>query len=185
VVIDNLRPYLGGNLKGGDDRCEDHGVWDYLIETFKVKSIFDVGCGEGQLMKYFFDKGCEVYGSEGLEVNKQNAHPDIKDNISIVDYTKESLKPKKVDLTISCEFVEHVNQEFMYNYMHQFLACKYLAFTHGNPGQQGHNHVNCQTDEYWIDKLTGLGMTYLPNETKEARSRIGWTFWGSVLIFKK
>ena len=36
IVYDPSRPHLGGNGRGGDERCEDPAVWDYLIEKFNV-----------------------------------------------------------------------------------------------------------------------------------------------------
>lgn len=183
VVYDPERPWLGGNLAGGDPRCIDKGVFNYLIETFSPKTMLDVGCGEGDTMRYFAEHGIPSIGVEGLEDNATNSG-DMLDNIMIHDYTKGVSLPVFTDLVLSCEFVEHVHKKFMVNYLPQFLACKVLAFTHAVPNQMGYHHVNCEDDNYWIWLLTSLGMVYLEKETNEARARVKDSFWNTVLIFK-
>ncbi len=186
VVHDIERPWLGGNLEGGDPRGIDVGVFNYLIERFDPGRLVDVGCGEGELMSYFHDTGIDVIGVEGLEDNKDNANDDIKEQIIIHDYTKGVLAPTETDMTISCEFVEHVHKIFMVNFLPQFLSCNVLVFTHAIENQQGHHHVNCENDPYWISLITSLGMIYLEKETMEVREQIAIdSFWDRVLIFKK
>ena len=186
VVYDIERPWLGGNIAGGDDRCQDNAVFDYLIERFNPKSIIDVGCGEGQLIEYFHDKGLIVIGIDGLEHNKDVASNSIRDKIIIHDYTKGLLEPIDTDMVISCEFVEHVHKRFLVNILPQFVYGNVLVFTHAVENQEGYHHVNCENDPYWINLITSLGMIYLEKETGEARGRVGPnSFWGTVLIFKK
>jgi hypothetical protein len=185
VVFDPENPHLGGNIYGGDSRCEDHNVWDYLIDRFKPRSVCDVGCGEGHLMKYFFDRGILVYGVDGLRENQQYAWEYFGLQIMVCDYNKGVCLPVEVDMTIACEFVEHVEAKYIHNYLPQFCECKHLVFTHAVPGQQGHHHVNCQSDEYWIDLLTKIGFTWLEEETMYARSLVNASFWGTILIFKR
>lgn len=186
VVFDPFQPHLGGNIKGGDKRCEDHDVWKYLIDHFYPGSICDVGCGEGQLMLYFQKRGIVAYGVDGLKENQLNSDPLVKDHFLIWDYNK-GVQPLifPVDLVISCEFVEHVEEQYISNYLPQFLACKYLVFTHAVPNQNGHHHVNCQTDQYWIDLMIGNNFEFLVEETTFARSLVKNSFWGTLLIFKR
>jgi len=186
VVYDVERPWLGGNILGGDDRCLDDGVFDYLLSEFNPSSIVDVGCGEGQLMEYFHYNEVQVHGIDGLEYNKDNAASDIKDRIVVHDYTNGPLHPIDVDMVISCEFVEHVHKRFMANFLPQFVYCETLVFTHAIEDQQGYHHVNCENDPYWINLMTSLGMVYLEDKTMEARNIVtDGHFWGTVLIFKK
>ena len=49
--------HLGGCVKGGDSDTWDTNIWDILIEKYGVRSIIDVGCGEGWSIKYFKEKG--------------------------------------------------------------------------------------------------------------------------------
>lgn len=186
LVVDTENPHLGGNVRGGDPRCDDHGVWDYLIDTFKPKTICDVGCGEGHLMSYFVRKGIYSNGVDGLQDNKDNAVVGVGESIYIHDYTK-GIQPVviPVDMTVSCEFVEHVEEKYIPNYLPQFCACKTLVFTHALPNQAGHHHVHCKSDKYWIDLIKSAGFELLVEETEHARSLVQNSFWGTLLIFKK
>ena len=185
VIYDVERPWLGGNIVGGDARCMDNGVFDYLIERFDPKNLVDVGCGEGQLMSYFYDRGIDVVGIDGLEDNRENAVENIRDKIIVHDYIKGVPPTIATDMVISCEFVEHVHKRFMVNYLPQFVYGNTLVFTHAQENQPGYYHVNCKNDQYWINLITSLGMVYLEEETTEARSRVKESFWETILIFKK
>lgn len=182
-IIDTEKLYLGGNATGLDPDSYDTELWNWLIDEFKPSVIYDVGCGEGHLLNYFHEKGITAYGSEGLYANIANAPLKVKDNIEQWDYTEDMPIPLNVDMTLSCEFVEHVEEQYIRNYLPQFLSCKILVFTHALPGQLGHHHVNCQDDAYWIDLLDKNNFSFLQDKTDHARS-IAHGYWGTVLIFK-
>ena len=186
IVADPSAPWLGGNIKGGDEMTFAPEVWDYLIETFKPKSICDVGCGEGHLMKYFFDKGIEVFGIEGMAENKQNAPLEIKDKIAVHDYTSGVGPVNDVEMVISCEFVEHIEAKHILNYIMQFISCNVLVFTHALPDQPGYHHVNCQNSDYWINLMKVFHFRPLLMQMVEARKLAeNKILWQTVLIFKK
>jgi hypothetical protein len=42
--------------------------------------------------------------------------------------------------------------------------------TYGKLGQSGHHHVNCNTDEYWIQQLDKIGMQFLKEKSLYLRS---------------
>ena len=184
TIFDDDRPWLGGNIRGGDARCEDPAVWNYLISRFQPLSIIDVGCGEGQLMKYFYDHNIIVCGVDGLEVNRENADSSIADKIIVHDYRDGALIIP-ADMVLACEFVEHIDVRYMVNFLPQFCACKTLIFTHAVPDQAGHHHVNCQTDEYWVTLMTTLGLVFKEEETTYARSLVKDSFWRTLLIFEQ
>lgn len=183
VVSDPLSYWLGGNIKGGDPDTYCPDVWDFLIEKIQPKLILDVGCGEGYLMKYFHDKGIEAWGIDGLLENKINAPKSIKNNIMIHDYTKGPYREEFYDLILSCEFVEHIEQDYVIYFLSQFSKCNFLAFTHAIPNQQGYHHVNCKDDKYWINLMKIFGFSLSPL-TDHARIIAGDTFWNTILIFK-
>lgn len=184
VVIDEKRPHLGGNIRGGDQDTYCPQVWDFLIDRFAPKSIMDIGCGEGYLMEYFASKGIEVFGIDGLQANKDNAPESIRERIEIHDYTTGYSNAENVDMVISCEFVEHVEPRYMHNYLLQFFNCKTLVFTHALPGQPGHHHVNCMSDDNWIE-LMAIFKWKLSLLTCQARKVVNKVLWETVLIFEK
>jgi Methyltransferase domain len=150
--------HLGGYFVGGDNETYATEVWDWMINN-NIKSVMDIGCGEGYSTKYFYDHGCEVLGIEG-GINAIKNSP-IKDNIVLHDYTKSSFVPnKRYDAVWCCEFVEHVKEEYVPNFLETFKYADSILMTHAVPGQTGYHHVNCQKPEYWIEKLKNIGFKY-------------------------
>ena len=154
------KDHLGGCILSGDSATYVTVVWDKLIELFNIKSMLDVGCGCGYSTKYFIDKGVESLGVEGYIPAITNSL--VKDNLEIHDYTLGVFVPlKRYDLAWCCEFVEHVEEKYVDNFMKTFDMCDVVAMTHGVPDQPGYHHVNCQEAEYWIKKLEEYDFEYL------------------------
>lgn len=131
-------------------------VWDALIQKYNVKSVIDVGCGAGHSLRYFLNKGLRGIGVEGW-TEAINRSP-VKSHIVAHDYCHGPyVTSGKFDLCWSCEFVEHVDAQYVQNFMDTFKCCKVLAMTHAVPGQPGFHHVNCQPLEYWTNILANNG----------------------------
>lgn len=158
------KPHLGGYIVGlteyGDPNSYATEVWDWMIND-GVKSVLDVGCGQGHSTKYFLDRGVECLGIEGGE-NAYNTSP-VKKNLVLHDYTEGPFIPqKRFDAVWCCEFVEHVEEKYVDNFLATFLLGDRVFMTHAVPGQDGYHHVNCQNTNYWIDKMENIG--YKHNE---------------------
>ena len=177
---------LDGSL--GDINTWCPSLWDRLVELTNAKSVIDVGCGVGYSLKYFSDKGLSVFGVDGLQDVLQ--HSPLPDRIVIHDYTKGVYTTNdKIDLAWSCEFVEHIEEKFMENFMKTFDQCGYVAMTHALPGQSGYHHVNCQLPEYWITAFANRGFRYMENETQMLKECIADKPYGhwvrnSFMLFK-
>ena len=65
--------HLGGFLRGGDPDTTFPEMWAWLVETWEVKTVIDIGCGDGNALRHFRDLGCQVLGIEGVE----QTDPDI------------------------------------------------------------------------------------------------------------
>ena len=162
------KEYLGGCIINdnfpqfgrGDVGTWAPQVWDNLLYTYNPKSIIDVGCGAGHSLNYFIEKGLESVGVEGyLPAIESSA---VKDKIKMHDYTKSEFIPaKKYDMAWCCEFVEHVESQYINNFMKTFYECGLVAMTHGVPGQPGFHHVNCQNADYWINIFKLYKFSYL------------------------
>jgi hypothetical protein len=180
MVVDENRPWLGGYFPEGDVASNCSDVWQWALERFKFESVIDVGCGQGLEMGWFAARGCEVRGVDGLP-------PAGLEHIVEHDYTLGPYVPeRKFDLCWCCEFVEHVEEEFIPNFISTFRSARYVMMTHGLFWQSGHHHVNCQRPEYWIDRLERSGFKLLGRETIESRDRALQHYWKhSGLIFRR
>jgi len=165
ALIDN---HLGGCSKRGDPATWTPQVWDTLIKMFDINSVLDVGCGYGHSTKYFSEKVEKVLGIEGSEKAIKDSL--IKEKIIQHDYSEGSFVPNDIfDLIWCCEFVEHVEEIFMNNFLETFKKAKFIAMTYASPGQGGHHHVNEQPESYWIDAMKHHNFIFLEKETKELK----------------
>jgi SAM-dependent methyltransferase len=167
-VTDPNRPWLGGSCKGGDPATYYPDLWNWLVDDRKVNSVIDVGCGEGIALRHFERRGCVVLGVDGI---KEGNYYAIQEH----DYTQSPYRPFKsthrlYDLCWSCEFVEHVEEQFMPNFLATFACAKMVLMTHAWPNQDGYHHVNCQTPDYWKGALAGVGFQYDYTLTQIARA---------------
>ena len=61
------------HLGGQNGRCwDDEGCLDWAIETFKVKSMLDIGCGYGCQVGLARSKGLQPIGLEGEPKQNMN-----------------------------------------------------------------------------------------------------------------
>jgi SAM-dependent methyltransferase len=175
-AFDPKNPSLGGNKIGGDPCTYHPALWSFLVERFSVKSILDVGCGEGHCVKYFSDLGIRAVGFDGLQANIERA---------VVPITLHDLRSgpfiMPVDLVLCCEVVEHIEEKYLPNLLQSLANGRVIAMTHALPGQGGYHHVNCKPPSYWIKNLETLGYTFLPQETRKGISLIKasgrWTYF--------
>jgi len=164
-VIDEQNPHLGGNIVDGDPCCVTPKLWDWLIKEFNVKSVLDVGCGEGQSLDYFVSRGCVGIGIEGLKENLNKS----KNNIILQDLTAGPVIISNIDLVWCCELVEHIPEWFVPNLVKTLTNGRIIAMTHADIGQAGHHHVNCKPSSYWIKIMLDFGYDYLEDKTQLAR----------------
>ena len=162
---DGLAAHLGGHE---NETHLDEGAVDYLIKTFDIKSVLDIGCGPGGMVELFDSKKLCVIGIDGDD--KVERTEKASKLITIHDFAKGSFIPKTTfDLGWSVEFVEHVDVEFMPNFIETFKHCKYVAMTHALPGQPGHHHVNCKPFEYWLGVMEYNNFSLLVDGTNDMR----------------
>lgn len=178
--------HLGGNVPGGDALTFYPELWRWLVERFSVRTVLDIGCGEGHALAEFEKDGARAIGIEGHKANVSEA---VNKGLKCIlhDFTK-GVAPllEEFDLGWCCEFVEHVEEQFVENILTAFRQCRIIAMTHAQPGQGGHHHVNCQPANYWIDKLARIGFSLLPQETESARKFYPNTYWAwTGMIFER
>tara|TARA_R100000278_G_scaffold120673_1_gene103342 strand:+ start:1678 stop:2301 length:624 start_codon:yes stop_codon:yes gene_type:complete len=160
--------HVGGFIIEKDPATYTPHLWEYLCKKFNIKTVLDVGCGMGHAIEEF-NKHCdEVVGVDGSKYVVENSL--FTDQIFYHDFSVGTLETEdRYDLCWSCEFVEHVDEEYRDNFLEVFAYAKHLAITYAEPGQPGHHHVNCQPKEYWIENLKRYGFEYDEQITKELR----------------
>lgn len=161
----------------------DSGVLLFLKTKLGCNTLLDIGCGPAEQLSVAKKLGYST--AIGIDGDAKMR----KENVIIHDYTTgEYVTKSNFDLAWSCEFVEHVEERFVCNFMASFKKCDYVALTHAPPNTPGHHHVNCNTPEYWINIFKGNGFEFQEELTKEARKKSTMRrnfFRENGLIFKK
>lgn len=171
--------HLGGCNINGDPATHYPIMWEYLADKLNIESVLDVGCGFGYAVDYF-NKYLKL-DAVGIEGSQKVADVAITDKIKVHDFTKSPLILEGCyDLVWSSEFVEHVDRKYVDNFIPCFQAGKYAAITYASVGQSGHNHVNENTEEYWIDVFESNGFKYCPEFTKTLRQKTEEDFQNPV-----
>lgn len=152
-----LEEHLGGH--NGVTHL-DEGALRWAIATLKIESMLDVGCGPGGMVELAEWYGLDSHGIDGDYTLKRYN----ENNFTIHDFSKgNSPIDKNYDLAWSCEFVEHVDEKYIKNYMPDFQRAKYVVMTFSEKG--GHHHVNVKPAEYWIDVFSDYGFEFDMYET--------------------
>jgi len=158
-----LEEHLGGHA---NKTHLDKGALLWAAQELNSKSFLDIGCGPGGMVQLAEEQGFKSFGVDGdYTLDRYNA-----DNFLIHDFTTGPAPlTKKYDLGWSVEFVEHVYEEYIPNYMQAFQCCKSVIMTYAPPGWAGHHHVNLQEEQYWIDTFAEYNLIYDKLKTKKLR----------------
>jgi len=160
----SLPEHLGGHK---NKTHLDEGALQLAVKEFNVKTMLDIGCGPAGMIKLAQSLGINAQGIDGdFTVNRPNVP------VTIHDYETGPgpLGDLEVDLVWSCEFVEHVYEEYLPNFMQDFQRGKLVFMTFAPPNTPGHHHVNCNTLEYWVDVFDRYGFDYNKKLTEQLRA---------------
>lgn len=136
----------------------------YAKEKWNVKSMIDIGCGTGGQVFEAKNIGMDAYGVDGTSEIPNT------DNFQQVDYRIDSSNfCIDFDLGWSVEFVEHVDEKYIPIFMRDFQKCKRVILTAAPPFWGGKNHVNEQTEIYWVKVFKEYGFDINLEETMLVR----------------
>lgn len=151
----------------------------------KIKTVLDVGCGNGSFLLKCMELGLRVRGYDEKHVMKFLLIPEHK-------FTVKNLQNKfevkdKYDLVVTLEVAEHLYEIYKDNFVDSLCAAgDMILFSAAQIGQSGIHHVNCQPLEYWIKEFQKRGFIYDEIFTKQIRllDVHGWYRLNSILFYK-
>lgn len=158
-----------------------------VLDRFSTGSILDIGCANGDVIKYLRDRGVEAYGIDGDEwAVDRFSDPSIREYLYRHDYTKgPSMLDRKVDTVVSTDFTEHVEEQYKDNYMKDFMLGKTIVLHTPPKGTPGYHHVNTRHKDYWITLFTSYGAKYDAQLTEQVRELSGYHNPRDIAYFNK
>ena len=132
--------------------------------------MIDVGCGAGCQTRFARSIGIEAVAVDGDFVIGKEVN-----DVVIHDYVTGPLifnPSRQFDLGWSTEFVEHVEEKFLPNFMHTFRLCDNVLITYVPPERPGgHHHVNKRRADYWIGAFMENGFVFDWVVTRKIREK--------------
>lgn len=155
----NLPGHLGGHY---NFTAMVESTFDFIHQKYNIKSVIDIGCGPAGMVEYMRSKNVDAIGVDGDFTLPK------KEYVIVHDYTVGPLQlDRKFDLAYSTEFLEHVEEKYIPNFLPTFQKGKYVFCSAAPKGQGGHHHVNENSKEYWIDIFDKYGFTYLSEDSAQ------------------
>lgn len=151
----------------------------------KIKTVLDVGCGNGSFLLKCMELGLRVRGYDGKHAIKSLLIPQNR-------FTVKNLQDKfevkdKYDLVVTLEVAEHLHEIYKDNFIDSICgAGDMILFSAAQVGQSGVHHVNCQPLEYWINEFNKRGLVFDESFTKHIRllDVHGWYRLNSMLFYR-
>ncbi len=141
-------------------------IASYLFERYQPTSVMDFGCGTGNYLVQFAQKGCQVLGVEGSQAGVQR----VPESVTAIhfDLREPLLTNKRFDLVMSIEVAEHIPHK--YSSVLVASICRHakelIVFTAAPPNAPGEDHINCQERPYWDRLFEKHGFFYSPHESE-------------------
>lgn len=144
----------------GLEPMNDYNV-RHLLMTFarlgRPKSMLDVGCGTGAMVRVARVLGVDAYGVDQLV---EPGRDSFLFHHNLVNYFQ---LPEQVELVFCIEIAEHLHESahaiFCDTIVDNLAPGGYLIFSAARPGQGGTGHISCRPAEYWGNELTLRKMT--------------------------
>lgn len=132
----------------------------FILETFPVTSVVDIGCGVGTWLSVFLHNG--IREIKGFDVNNlpEESYFIAKDKIMTdCDFSSEDFETNcSASLAICLEVAEHLTDTVSNNLIKILVkTAPVVIFSAAFPGQTGVNHINEQPPWYWREIFHSYG----------------------------
>ena len=155
--------HLGGH---GMKTNTDESLIKHLKENYNTKSLLDLGCGPGGMKEV-----CKKYNINWYGIDGDHTVIADSDETKLHDFTKGPLSlERRFDVVWCTEFLEHVEEQYIDNYMPLFKLGNMAIVTAAPPDHEGYHHVNCKDLEYWTTVFEKYDLKYNEILSEEFKS---------------
>ena len=157
----------------------------WISSALPPGTVLDIGCGPGTYVDALRTFGITARGIDidNRVLGKEHLKYQSLFELDDVD---------QADTVVCLEVAEHIDESAADLVAYQVARCvkKTLIWTAAQPGQGGIGHINCQSKQYWEEKLTEQGL--VRNRELETRMlefvmqgpHMGW-FRNNVMLFTR
>lgn len=164
-----------------------------LYAEFQPKSVIDVGCGSGKLLREFQRLGASVFGfdfSPSAEELCRERGIGFQ-RLDLREKASRDAATQTADMVTCFEVAEHLPAKHAEGIVEFLLKrAPVVCFMGADVGQGGTCHYNEQPKQYWIDLFEKHGMKFAQEPSERLRKK--WADAGLVpyltqnlLIFRK
>jgi SAM-dependent methyltransferase len=150
--------YDGGHHPTGSTAVAAAFIVPILCERLEPSSVVDFGCGLGDWLRAFQERGVEdVRGLDGDWVPVERLVIP-RERFQAVDLTSEVRLGRRFDLALCLEVAEHLPMgcaDALVDTLTRSAGA--ICFSAAIPGQDGYGHVNEQFQDYWVAKFRARG----------------------------
>jgi glycosyltransferase involved in cell wall biosynthesis len=126
---------------------------EYIATQFPGRTVADIGCGPGIYVDALQALGVSATGYDTDD--RVKGKPNLN-QISLFDLNAPA------DVVVCLEVAEHISATqadgVVDSMVRNLKPGAILIWTAAQPGQGGHDHINCQPPEYWEQKFSDRGL---------------------------
>jgi 2-polyprenyl-3-methyl-5-hydroxy-6-metoxy-1,4-benzoquinol methylase len=186
-IISDISDYRGcwSSVKEVRSHIFDESLCGAISSISKdnLKTVVDIGCGNGRYTMYLNENGFDCIGFDGSPLT-----PEITNNLCAIKDFSYPVNVGKYDLVLCLEVGEHIPVEYEQIFIDNICraAKKDVILSWALIGQGGEGHVNCRNNEYIITEmlLRGFNLDINKSNYLRERSTLDW-FRGTIMYFKK
>lgn len=125
----------------------------WIADTLQPQTALDIGCGPGIYVSAMREHGIAATGIDIDSRVKDKPHLRCESLFDIQDSS---------EVVICLEVAEHIDEKYA-NSVAASIAQSVkkdgvLIWSAAQPGQGGTGHINCQSKDYWLERLSSYGL---------------------------
>jgi SAM-dependent methyltransferase len=160
-----------------------------LLNLMQFETVLDLGCANGFLIEDFAIAGKMVRGVELSPCVRDFLPAILQQRVTIADATTLGAVGR-FDLVCCVEVAEHVAPDSSLGLLDSIAAnaSKWIYFTAASPYQEGHGHINCRQQFFWLNEFRKRGIELDWERTEQLLAAIRglqpaeWLEWNSLIL---